>query len=179
MEYAIIAPVLLLLLMGTFEYSMMMYASAVLEGSVTFAARVGKTGYVNTSGTGSCPSPVVNGSVSPQSQISYLNCVIVTHSSGLFSSSKLQVTYNDTGSSNFNGTNDLPTAASLCTNNAALANPPTFPLCSENTQSAGDIVVYTVSYPWTLFTPVMRQMLGNTVTLTSSAVVKNEPYSSR
>lgn len=179
-EYAIIAPVLLLLLMGTFEYSMLMYASAVLEGSVAFAARAGKTGYVNTSSTGSCPSPVVNGTVSPQTQSQYLNCVAVQHSKGLFDSTKLQVTYNDTGSSTFSSSADTPTTAGPCTNNPAMANPPSLPLCSENTQNAGDIVVYTASYPWTIYTPLMRQFLGSngTVTISSSAVVKNEPYSS-
>ena len=45
--------------------------------------------------------------------------------------------------------------------------------------SAGDIVVYTVSYPWSLMTPIMSDLIGEsngTFTITTHAVVKNEPY---
>lgn len=40
------------------------------------------------------------------------------------------------------------------------------------------IVVYTVSYPWTLFTPMLNTIIGTNgvVTLTSQIVVRNEPY---
>jgi Flp pilus assembly protein TadG len=44
------------------------------------------------------------------------------------------------------------------------------------------VVVYTVTYPWKLFTPLMGQMIGQYVNgnwvfnLTSQIVVRNEPY---
>jgi Flp pilus assembly protein TadG len=40
------------------------------------------------------------------------------------------------------------------------------------------IVVYTVTYPWKLFTPVMSALIGTNgiVNLTSKIVVRNEPY---
>lgn len=40
------------------------------------------------------------------------------------------------------------------------------------------IVVYTVSYPWELFTPLMSSVMGTegVLTLTSRIVVRNEPY---
>lgn len=40
------------------------------------------------------------------------------------------------------------------------------------------IVVYTVSYPWTLFTPMLNAIIGTggVVTITSQIVVHNEPY---
>ena len=40
----------------------------------------------------------------------------------------------------------------------------------------GDVVVYTVSYPWTIMTPIVSAVIGNTITLSSSTVVRNEPY---
>jgi Flp pilus assembly protein TadG len=46
--------------------------------------------------------------------------------------------------------------------------------------TAGQIVVYTVSYPWHLFTPVISNIIGDAngnITLTSRMVVQNEPYS--
>ncbi len=41
-----------------------------------------------------------------------------------------------------------------------------------------DVVVYTVSYPWRLFTPLIGSFFGNDgiVTLTARSVVKNEPF---
>jgi len=40
------------------------------------------------------------------------------------------------------------------------------------------IVVYTVTYPWKLFTPMMSAFMGSggIVNLTSTIVVRNEPY---
>jgi Flp pilus assembly protein TadG len=40
------------------------------------------------------------------------------------------------------------------------------------------IVVYTVSYPWPLFTPMMKHLIGTngTFNLTTRIVVRNEPY---
>ena len=44
----------------------------------------------------------------------------------------------------------------------------------------GDIVVYTASYPWPIFSPILQPFFGNSSTyaISSSAVVKNEPYNS-
>lgn len=54
----------------------------------------------------------------------------------------------------------------------------------EETGTAGlgeaqEVVVYTVSYPWKFFTPLIGDLMGNEnriVTLTSRLVVRNEPY---
>ena len=44
--------------------------------------------------------------------------------------------------------------------------------------NAQDVVVFTVSYPWKLFTPGVSSIIGTNgiVTLTSRIVVRNEPY---
>jgi Flp pilus assembly protein TadG len=44
--------------------------------------------------------------------------------------------------------------------------------------TASQVVVYTFTYPWKLFTPMMSAIMGNNgiVTLTSRIVVQNEPY---
>jgi Flp pilus assembly protein TadG len=40
------------------------------------------------------------------------------------------------------------------------------------------IVVYTITYPWTLFTPMIGNIIGThgVINLTSRVVVRNEPY---
>jgi hypothetical protein len=43
---------------------------------------------------------------------------------------------------------------------------------------ADQIIVYTVSYPWTLFTPMLSAIIGTNgvVTISTRIVVRNEPY---
>ena len=45
-EFALLAPVLLLLVMGIIEFSVIMFVSVMLEGSTDMTARLGSTGYV-------------------------------------------------------------------------------------------------------------------------------------
>ncbi len=45
--------------------------------------------------------------------------------------------------------------------------------------TSGQVVVYTVSYPWKMFTPMIGNLIGDEngmVNITSRIVVKNEPY---
>jgi Flp pilus assembly protein TadG len=44
--------------------------------------------------------------------------------------------------------------------------------------SAQQIVVYTITYPWALFTPMLKDLIGTNgvVNLTARIVVRNEPY---
>lgn len=44
--------------------------------------------------------------------------------------------------------------------------------------TAQQIVVYTISYPWKIFTPMIAELVGKDgyITLTSKMVVRNEPY---
>lgn len=48
----------------------------------------------------------------------------------------------------------------------------------ESLGAAGEIVVYTVSYPWEFFTPLIGDLMGDEygiMTLSSRIVVRNEP----
>ena len=141
------------------------------DGATVYAARLGKTGYNNTSGTGTCPSPIVNGVVTPQTQADYINCIVADRVRGFLDPSKLQIFAKNYG--NF-AAGDTPVS---CTN--TVSNPQTTPLCSSmNLGNSGDVVVYTVTYPWDVVTPFLSNFLGHNgvVTLTASTVVKNEPY---
>lgn len=43
----------------------------------------------------------------------------------------------------------------------------------------GEVMVYTISYPWKLFTPMIGSIMGdenNIINLSSRIVVRNEPY---
>ena len=51
-------------------------------------------------------------------------------------------------------------------------------MAAQGYGDANDIVVYTVTYPWKINTPMVSQFFSNDgeLTLSASAVVKNEPY---
>lgn len=49
----------------------------------------------------------------------------------------------------------------------------------ESLGTPGEVVVYTISYPWQIFTPVIGNLMGDDqgiVNLSSRIVVRNEPY---
>lgn len=49
----------------------------------------------------------------------------------------------------------------------------------EGLGTPGQVVVYTVTYPWEMYTPLIGKFMGDgsgTINLTSRIVVKNEPY---
>lgn len=50
---------------------------------------------------------------------------------------------------------------------------------TANLGTASEVVVYTIAYPWKLFTPMIGDIIGDendTITLSSRIVVRNEPY---
>jgi len=149
-EYAIVIPILLLLMIGIIEYSLVMYGTSVLDGATEEAARDGSTGYFNT-GTGACGGAT-------QTQTGYINCILQNRVSGLLNPAQLIIT-----AKSFNA-DGVP----YCT------VPPCPP---EDIGNPGDIVEYTVVYQWAIITPLLRNFLGNNgvFTITSNALVKNEP----
>lgn len=170
-EYALLLPVLLLLLMAIIEYNTMMYASAVLEGATAVAAREGKTGYTQ----------------SGLSQQEYIYNIVKSRVSGLLDpslvqiSSKSYVGFSVVGqpepcisppASPCNGT---PGVNFVDVNHNGVWDPDQG---AAGLGASGDIVLYTVTYPWPIMTPLMLSYMGTNgvFPLTSSAIVKNEPY---
>lgn len=167
-EFAFVTPVLLLLVMGIIEYSMIMFSMAAMESATAITARLGKTG---SSADGlSRQQTIINS--------------IRDHTTGLLDPNLITITtmvyprfdeindpepYTDTNGNgaynpgepytdiNGNGQWDQDMGA------AGLGNP-------------GEIVVYTVRYPWRIMTPVIRPITGSIFNITVRTVVKNEPF---
>lgn len=171
-EYALLAPVLLLLLVGIVEYNAMMYAATVLEGATAIASRQGKTGYVQ----------------SGMSQQDYIYGIVQSRVTGILTPAQLQITSKSYAnlavvgqpepcisppSTPCNGTPDV-NYVDVNHNGQWDADQG-----AAGLGTSGDIVVYTVTYPWKIMTPIMLSYLGTngTFTLTSSSIVRNEPYS--
>jgi Flp pilus assembly protein TadG len=168
-EFALIAPVLIMIMMGIIEFSLIMFTSSVMEGATNETARLGKTGYVATG-------------LTRQQEITN---TITSKTSGLLNPTRITIT--TTVYSNFNNIGKPEPCLS-----------PTTPPCpgtpginfvdvngngvwdtdmgQAGLGNAGDIVVYSVSYPWPIFTPVIQAIFGTTYTITARSVVRNEPY---
>ncbi len=166
-EFAIIAPVFILILMGIIEFSVVMFVSSIIEGATAASSRYGKTGYVAAGST-------------RQQQIVD---AITSRAGGLLETAKITVTskvypsfnsisqeepYIDT---NHNGTHDTGEDYTDVNGNTQWDSSGVAGLGNAN-----DIVVYTVSYPWVINTPIIANFLGNTFVISSRTVVKNEPY---
>lgn len=170
LEFAIVAPVFMLLLFGIVEFALIMMVYNVMEGATASSSRLGKTGYtaagvtrqqtiinVITDRAGSLINPaqlVVTSKFYKQfDQINDPEPYTDSNGNGTWNAGE---TYNDI---NGNGQWDPDMAAS-------------------GYGSAGDIVVYEVSYPWQISVPIISSLVGTNgvYTITTHAVVKNEPY---
>lgn len=170
-EYALLLPVLLLLLMGAIEYNAIMYASTVLEGATTVAAREGKTGYVQ----------------SGMSQQDYIYSMVQNRVKGLLDTTKLQISSKSYANLAVVGQPEpcISPAASPCPgtpgvnfvdiNHNGVWDPDQG---ATGLGAAGDVVLYTVQYTWPIMTPLMQNFIGSngSFTLVSSTIVRNEPY---
>ena len=170
-EFAIIAPVLLLFLIGFMELSLMLFTYAILEGATNVGSRIGKTGYTESGIT----------------REQYIRSEVERLSAGFLDHNKLNVSilaYDSFGNvgrpesyfdANGNGQYDENETFIDSNGNGKWD-------ADRGASSAGggqDVVLYRVSYPWDVFTPLMRGILGDksgTVTISSIATVRNEKF---
>lgn len=144
-EFALIAPVFIMLLIGITEMSLVLLANHLLENATYNASRTGKTGYV----------------AEGQTQLETVTGVLLSRLSGLaplLDPSRITITTTSYGSLSDIGQPDQGTEESLGT--------------------ASEVVVYTITYPWQLFTPLIGNLIGDEnreINLTSRIVVRNEP----
>lgn len=139
-EFALLSPVLLLMVMGIIEFAVIMFVSVVMESATDMTARLGSTGYVPT-GTSQAQEIINN---------------VDSMTAGLLNANNITIT-----TTSYSGFNEIGVAGQGTAN--SLGGP-------------GDVVLYTVSYPWTIMTPIVSAVIGNKITLRASTVVRNEPY---
>lgn len=168
-EFAMIAPVLTLMIAGIVELGMMTAAQRILDDSLFVASRVGKTGYIDTGKT----------------QAATIRAGVEKAASALLDPAKITLTsvsypdysymtpepFTDT---NKNGKWDAGEPYTDTNGNGKYDNGEG----ASGTGSCGQIVAYTATYNWTLFTPLIGQLLGTNgiAPIKSRIVVKNEPY---
>lgn len=170
-EFAFVAPPLMMILIGIVEVALVLAANILMEGAVRQAARFGLTGYVPAGTT----------------RAAYIQQIIANDTAGLINVANMTVStmiypsfanvHQPEPFVDANG-NSVKDAAESYTDvngngqwdadmgKAGLGGP-------------GDIVLYTFKYTWPVITPLLKPILGgndNVLHLQADVVVRNEPF---
>ncbi len=168
-EFAFIAPIVLLFIFGTLEFAWMFFAENVLENAANAAARTGKTGYIAANMT----------------REQYILQQITKSVGNLLDPALIKLT-----TRNYKAFDDVgePEPYIDKNNNGHYDPGETFTdknkdgVWSADSGASGagnerDIVVYDVTYPWKIMTPFIANVLGNgKVTLGTRLIIRNEPF---
>jgi Flp pilus assembly protein TadG len=150
-EFALISPAFLLLLIGIFEMGTFFYLQATLDLALLNASRFGRTGQAVT---GQTPQQTVAGLVS-------------LYTFNLVDPTKLTLT-----------ATPYPNFASVPTNSQVISQK--LNNGTQNFGTANQVVLYTLTYQWTFYTHLIGDLIApNTqgkVTIITSTIVQNEPF---
>lgn len=169
-EFAIGAPLILLLLAGTIELGMIMFVNVLMESGLRDASRFGITGQVP----------------SGETRLQKIKDIVTKDTIGLVDMSKATFDvkvypgFGDIGrgesfvDGNGNGTYDTGETFTDENGNGKWDSD----VGTAGAGGSGDIVVYRMSYDWNLLTPLAKPFIGHDgkFTLTASIAVRNEPW---
>ena len=167
-EFAFIALGLVYFMVGIIEFAMAMTVGNSLEAATNLSSRLGKTGYVEEAETQE--QTIVDEVERRVGPMIDMDKLVITH----------QV-YNDFDSltspdliNDINGDGDTDDAGESWTDVDADG----FHDGGNGVGTSGNIVVYKLTYPWQVITPLIGNIIGNEgiINLSAYSVVKNEPY---
>ena len=167
-EFALIAPVFILLIVGTIEVAIVIFMSSSIEAAVLQASRFGITG-------GLPPG------VSREERVLE---IVADGTYGLVNMDTVGIetlvyeSFADIGQpepfedANANGTYDEGESFTDVNGNGQW-DPD---MGAAGLGGPSDVVVYRVTYDWGIITPFMRKVIGQSVRHVSSIAVRNEPF---
>jgi hypothetical protein len=167
-EFAFVAIPVIYLMIGILEFSAAMAVSNSLEAATNLSSRLGKTGFVDE-GAGLDQSETIREEIERRvgPLIDMNKLVIDAKAFKDFGTVDTPEPWND---ANENGEPDEGEYTDSNGNN----------FCDGCTGYGGadNVVIYTITYPWKIMTPLMNHLLGEDgiFKLTAYSVVKNEPY---
>lgn len=166
-EFALVAPVVVILIIGVIEVATAMAVSTFLEGGLREASRFGVTGSQGAGG-----------------RLARIQQIMADHSFGLITANDIALDTRVYGSFAQIGDEEYTDT------NGDGAYSPGEPFIDRNGNGAwtpdsgtpglgqgNDIVVYRASYDWGFLTGLLRPVMGNSITFTSAIAVRNEPFS--
>ena len=156
-EFGFIAPVLFLLVMGIVEAGLIMSAQNTLESATYLASRTGRTGFADT---GKTQEETIMDTLKERASL-FLNTDYVSIDA-LSVSTRTYAGFDDINEpepfvdANANGVRDDGENFTDINGNGVWDED----RGGSGYGSAGEIVIYTVTYPWPLFTPLVSQFIG-------------------
>ena len=170
-EFAIVAPVLFLMLLGIIEMGLVFFTTNIMEAATNIAARIGKTGY-----SGNFPS-----------RDQYIRDQIYRLSGGFLDSRRIEISILSYGE--FANIGQEEPFTDQNGNNQYDFGEPFIDINGNgrwdrdqgagNPGGRGDVVFYRVSYPWSIFTPLIGSLVtdesGN-YEITALATIRNERF---
>ena len=157
-------------IVGIIEFSMAMTVGNSLEAATNLSSRLGKTGYVDADA---------------EDQEETIRDEIERRVGPMIDMAKLKITnevYNDFTSLNspdiLEDKSDPPDGDTSDPGEWTDVDSDGFKDGAEGVGAAGNLVVYRITYPWQVMTPLIGQFVGSDgiIRLTAYSVVKNEPY---
>lgn len=163
-EFALVAPLFVYLLAAILEFALIFAAQLLLDHATQQAARTGRTGFVTTDASQDATvKEILADMVGPLLDTDAL--VIISKSYSGFDAIGEEEPYVD---ANGNGENytDVNRNGQWDKDQG-----------TDGYGSSGEVVVYTVSYDWTVVTPYIGNIVGDSgvVTIAATAIVQNEP----
>lgn len=170
-EAAFTAPIIIFTMIGVIEILVVMFVTALMEGAVREASRFGITGYSPAStDRAQMISDIINEHTLGLIEVTPETVKILTYDS--FDNIGQPEPYTD---DNGNGQYDVgEDYTDVNTNGQWDADQG-----ADGPGDASEVVLYTVTYDWHIFTPLMSHVIGRNgvVTLKASIAVRNEPWS--
>lgn len=168
-EFAAIALALIYLMVGIIEFSIAMTVGNSLEAATNLSSRLGKTGYVDADADLTQEETIyeeIERRVGPMIDMDKLEITNEVYND--FESLTIPDLFQDN-----NGDGDTEDAGEWTDVDAD-----GFRDGSEGIGTAGNIVVYKITYPWQVMTPLIGNIIGHggIINLSAYSVVKNEPY---
>jgi Flp pilus assembly protein TadG len=164
-EFALVAPVFFILLMGTIEAGIMFFAQSALQNALNDTARLVRTGQTacyTTDGSGNCVA--ITAAQFRTALCAEVSAILTDCSTGVqFDANAYSAGFSvASNSSPLDGSKNLPILSTFDVGNAC------------------DVVLVRAFYKWPVFTPglnyFMADMAGSFHLLTSAAAFRNEPY---
>jgi hypothetical protein len=168
LEFALVFPAVLILVMGVIEVSMILFVSALMEGGLRDAARFGITGNIPTGKTREeAIIDIVNDRLMGFAHVTSGDVKMRVYKC-LSEIGQPEPLTNDV---NHNGKYDPGDSYTDINGNGQWDAD----MAASGAGGSGDVVVYQLSVNWHLLTPFLAPFFGEEVPLGASIAVRNEP----
>jgi hypothetical protein len=183
-EFAIVAPIFFLIILGIIEFGLYMFHRVTLEAIVMQAGREASLGRSSVAG-GACSGT--------NDSVSYIQCYVRAKSAALFHGEEVTFNINRVAAGTvvpdicLDNPSNPSSRPATCTFYDNVNGIPDYQGASSNnvTGAAGELIEVRVNYPWRILIPFAGQYFGNrdaqgrntgVALITTSTVIKNEPF---